>query len=391
MSDSIPFNKPYIAGKELYYIAQAIERGNISADGEFTAASQRILEERLGLRRSLLTSSGTAALEMAAILSGLGPGDEVILPSFTFVSTASAVARLGARPVFVDIRPDTLNLDEALIPAALSERTKAVIPVHYAGVACEMDAILDIASAHDLIVIEDAAHALSARYRGRALGSFGQLACFSFHETKNYTCGEGGALVINDERLEHRAEILRDKGTNRRAFFRGEVDKYTWVDMGSSYVLSEILSAFLLGQLEQMEQLAERRRAIFAGYRERLAHLEEAELLRLPRVPEHCQTNAHNFYVLLRSEREREGLRRHLRERKISAVFHYVPLHSSPMGQLVGRTPDALPVTDSVAARLLRLPFHYELGDADLDRVASEVERYLLTRASSGRTVSLAG
>ncbi len=381
MNHAIQFNKAHLAGNELRYIAQAIERGHLSSGGPFTDACQRLLEERLGFRRPLLVSSGTAALEIAALLCELGPGDEVIMPSFTFVSTASAVARLGAVPVFVDIRPDTLNLDERLIEAAISERTKALIPVHYAGVACEMDEISAIARAHQLLVIEDAAHALSARYKGRALGSLGDLACFSFHETKNYTCGEGGALVVNDARFEARAETIRDKGTNRRAFFRGEVDKYSWVDVGSSYGLSDLLSAFLLGQLEHMQALAERRLAIFQGYVQRFARLEAAEMLRLPHVPAHCETNAHNFYVLLRSAGEREGLRQHLAEASISAVFHYAPLHASPMGRATGRAHGALSVTDSVAERLLRLPFHCELSDDDLDRVTSELERYLIGRA----------
>ena len=373
----INFNESHFAGNELRYVAQAVELGHISSGGKFTEACERLLQDHLGLHRTLLVSSGTAALEMAAMLCRLGPGDEVIMPSFTFVSTASAVSRLGATPVFVDIRPDTLNLDERLIEAAITARTKAIFPVHYAGVGCEMDEISAIAKAHDLLVVEDAAHAVCSRYRGRALGSLGHLACFSFHETKNYTCGEGGALVVNDPQFELRAETIRDKGTNRRAFLRGEVDKYTWVDEGSSYGLSDLLSAFLLGQLEHMETLAERRRTIFEGYRRRLDHLEAAGLLTLPHVPGHCETNAHNFYLLLRTEGERESLRLHLRERQISAVFHYAPLHASPMGQAACRAHGDLPVTTSTAGRLLRLPFHHGLGEDALDRVAFEVERHL--------------
>ena len=303
----IPFNKPYVAGKELYYIAQAVTFGNISGDGYFTKASAKLLEDRLDIRKVLLTPSCTAALEMAAMLCGLGPGDEVIMPSFTFVSTANAVVRMGARPVFVDIRADTLNIDESLIEAAITPRTKAIWVVHYAGVACEMDTIMNIADRHNLWVVEDAAQAVSSTYNGRALGSLGHLGCYSFHETKNYICGEGGALCINDPHFIERAEILRDKGTNRQQFFRGEVDKYTWVDIGSSYVPSEIASAFLFGQLEMLDAIRDRRRAIFDNYSNLLKPLNDAGLLRSPVIPTSCESNYHTFYCLLPSAAARDA------------------------------------------------------------------------------------
>lgn len=358
----IPFNKPFIAGRELYYIAQAVTMGNIAADGHFTKACCRLLEERFGIPRVLLVPSGTAALELAAMLCDLKPGDEVIMPSYTFVSTASAFVRCGARPVFVDIRPDTLNIDETKIEAAITERTRVIVPVHYAGVACEMDRIMEIARRYNLLVVEDAAQGVNAFYKGRALGSIGHLGCYSFHETKNYICGEGGALCINDERFIERAEILRDKGTNRQKFFRGEVDKYTWVDIGSSYVMAEILAAFLLGQLEQLEAISHRRREIYNFYREQLQPLEEADKLRLPRIPAECTTNYHLFYVLLPDEASRDGLLAHLKSRGIHAVFHYVPLHTSPMGRKYGYKEGDLPVTEELAGRLVRLPMFYDLS-----------------------------
>lgn len=376
-ANKIPFNKPFIAGKELHYISQAVLLGNISGDGEFTRRCAELLEQRLGINKVLMTPSCTAALEMAAMLGDLSAGDEVIMPSYTFVSTASAVARCGATPVFVDIRPDTLNLDESLIESALTPRTKAIFPVHYAGVACEMDPILRIARQHGLLVVEDAAQGVHAWYRGRALGSIGDLATFSFHETKNYICGEGGALCINRPDLIRRAEILRDKGTNRRQFLRGEVDKYTWVDLGSSYVPSEIASAFLFGQLECLDSISDRRRTIYETYQQELAPLESAGLLRLPRIPDACRCNFHLFYVLLADEATRDGLLAHLRQHGIHAVFHYVPLHASPMGRQVGRAASDLPVTRDLAARLLRLPMYYDLTQADQARIVGEVRRFL--------------
>ncbi|HVC98367.1 MAG TPA: dTDP-4-amino-4,6-dideoxygalactose transaminase, partial [Pirellulales bacterium] len=340
----------------------------------------RLLEERFGIHKVLMTPSCTAALEMAAMLCGLGPGDEVIMPSFTFVSTANAVVRLGAKPVFVDIRPDTLNIDDALIEDAITPRTKAIFPVHYAGVGCEMDRIMTIARKHGLLVVEDAAQGVNAFYNGRALGSLGDLGCYSFHETKNYICGEGGALCINHPELVERAEIIRDKGTNRKQYFRGQTDKYTWVDVGGSYVPSELCCAFLYGQLELLDQITQRRRAIYQGYRQRLKPLEAEGLLRLPITPEDCGSNYHMFYVLLPNQVIRDGLLGHLDAQGINAVFHYVPLHSSPMGRAVGGAGIELPITQSLSARLLRLPFHHELSDADQARIAAQIAVFLRHR-----------
>lgn len=373
----IPFNKPFIAGKELYYIAQAVTMGNIAADGYFTKACCRVLEERFGIRKVLLVPSGTAALELAAMLCDIRPGDEVIMPSYTFVSTASAFVRVGARPVFVDIRPDTLNLDEAKIEAAVTARTRVIVPVHYAGVGCDMDAIMDIARRHNLIVVEDAAQGVNAFYKGRALGSIGHLGCYSFHETKNYICGEGGALCINDERFIERAEILRDKGTNRQKFFRGEVDKYTWVDVGSSYVMAEILAAFLFGQLEQLDAISARRREIYEYYAEHLRPLEDAGSLRLPRIPADCRSNYHLFYVLTNDGNIRDGLIKHLRRAGVLAVFHYVPLHSSPAGRKWASSIGELTVTQDAAERLLRLPIYHDLSRDEQGRVVYEIAAYL--------------
>ena len=367
-SQDVPFNRPFIAGKELFYVAQAVTLGNIGGDGHFTQQCSRMLECRFGVHKALMTPSCTAALEMAAMLCDLGPGDEVIMPSYTFVSTASAVARLGAKPVFVDIRPDTLNLDEMLVEAAISDHTKAIFPVHYAGVGCEMDRLMAIARGYNLLVVEDAAQGVNAFYNGRALGSIGHLGCYSFHETKNYICGEGGALCINDHRFQERAEIIRDKGTNRQKFFRGEVDKYTWVDIGSSNVPSEISSAFLFGQLEQFDTIAARRREIYQLYRRKLKPLEAEGRLRLPVIPEDCVSNSHMFYVILPSAEQRDQTMAELKARGIHAVFHYIPLHSSPMGRKLGCDTN-LPVTEDLSRRLLRLPMYYDMTDEDQNRV----------------------
>jgi dTDP-4-amino-4,6-dideoxygalactose transaminase len=373
MAEPIPFNRPFIAGKELYYIARAVALGNIGGDGHFTQQCSRLLEERFGIHRVLMVPSCTAALEMAAMLCDLGPGDEVILPSFTFVSTANAVVRLGAEPVFVDVRPDTLNLDDALIEDAITPRTKAIFPVHYASIGCEMDRILAVARAYGLRVVEDAAQAVNAWYEGRALGSLGDLGTYSFHETKNYICGEGGALCINDPALVERAEIIRDKGTNRRQFFRGQVDKYTWVDVGSSYVPSEICCAFLYAQLEMLETIAERRQALYHFYQEQLRPLEAQGLLRLPHIPANCTGNAHLFYVLLPDLATRQALLEHLRREEVYAVFHYVPLHSSPMGQKYGYRPGDLPITEDISGRLIRLPLAYTMTTEEQLRVVSAI------------------
>ncbi len=369
----IPFNKPFIAGKELYYIAQAVTLGNISGDGHYTQLCSRLLEDRFDIHRALLTPSCTAALEMAAQLCEVGPGDEVIMPSYTFVSTANAVARLGGKPVFVDIREDTLNLDESLIETAITSKTKAIFPVHYAGVSCDMDRILALAKAHKLRVVEDAAQGVNATYQGRALGSIGDLGAYSFHETKNYICGEGGALCVNAPDLAERAEILRDKGTNRQKFFRGEIDKYTWVDLGSSYVPSEISAAFLYGQLELMEPISERRRRIFENYRLGLSEIATSGVVRLPIVTESCQSNYHMFYLLTKDNAARSRLIQHLKERDIQSVFHYVPLHTSPMGNRFGYAEGDLPVTENLSGRLVRLPFFYELTEEEQNRVIEAV------------------
>jgi len=384
MSDYIPFNKPFIAGKELYYIAQAVTLGNVSGDGYFTEKCSQIMEERFGIHKVLMTPSCTAALEMAAILCDLKPGDEVILPSFTFVSTASALVRMGAKPVFVDIRPDTLNIDETRIEEAITKKTRAIMPVHYAGIGCEMDRIMAIAQGNNLRVIEDAAQAVHADYNDKSLGSIGDFGAYSFHQTKNYICGEGGALCINDPEMVERAEIIRDKGTNRKKFFRGEVDKYTWVDIGSSYVPSEISCAFLYAQLELLDTIADRRKDIYQLYRSQLKPLESQGLLKLPYTPEDCASNFHMFYIVLPNEELRNSLMEHLRDRNIKSVFHYVPLHSSPMGQSFGFSEGQLPITEQLSARLLRLPFFYEISTEEQQRVVSEIELFL---QKNGKTI----
>lgn len=383
---AIPFNRPFFVGKELHYIAQAVALGNIAGDGQFTERCASILQDSFAIPKVLMTPSCTASLEMAAMLCELAEGDEVIVPSFTFVSTAAAFVRERATPVFVDIRPDTLNLDESQIEDAITPRTKVICPVHYAGVGCEMDAIVDIARRHKLVVVEDAAQGVNAWYRGRGLGSIGHIGCYSFHETKNFICGEGGALCLNDPAFVERAEILRDKGTNRRRFFRGQVDKYTWVDVGSSYVPSEIASAFLCAQLEQMAGITQQRRALAARYRQALQPLADQGAFELPYTPPHCQDNAHMFYLLLPSQSVRQEFIAFLKARGITSVFHYVPLHSSPMGQEVGRVQGMLPVTDSVSSRLVRLPMYYDLSTPDQDRVIAAIHDFV-ARHSSGKAI----
>ena len=373
MTIHIPFNKPCIVGSELIYVGQAISGGHASGDGPFTRRAQKLMEDRFSARRILLTTSCTAALEMAALLCKLGPGDEVIVPSFTFVSTANAIVLRGAKPIFVDIRPDTLNIDERLIEAAITPRTRAIFPVHYAGVGCEMDEIMTIARRHNLLVVEDAAQGVFAKYKGQWLGTIGHMGCYSFHETKNFSCGEGGALTVNDPDLEKRAEILREKGTNRSQFLRGQVDKYTWVDIGSSYILSDMLAAFLHGQLENMEKITARRSEIFNRYASLLAPLVESGRIRTPFIPEHCTSNHHMFYLLAANLDERGALIAHLRKAGILAVFHYVPLHSSPFAKSLGWSQPNLPVTDDTSSRLLRLPMYYDLNDRDVAEVALSV------------------
>jgi dTDP-4-amino-4,6-dideoxygalactose transaminase len=376
-ADPITFNRPHATGREFAYIEQAIENRHLSGNGPFTERCTNWLEERLGAVRVLLTFSCTSALEMAAILADLRPGDEVIMPSFTFVSTASSVALRGAIPVFVDIRPDTMNLDEARVADAITGRTKAILPVHYAGVGCDMDSIMAIADENDLFVIEDAAQAICASYRGRPLGGIGDLGCLSFHETKNVNCGEGGALIINNEEWVERAEILQEKGTNRSQFFRGQVDKYTWVELGSSFLTSEINAAYLWAQLEAADEITARRLEIWHAYHERFARLEAAGRARRPVVPDGCEHNAHMYYLLLEDVETRVRLIADLRKQGIQAVFHYIPLHSSPAGRRFGRTQRRLGVTDRVSECLVRLPLWVAMSDAEIERVCEAVEASL--------------
>jgi dTDP-4-amino-4,6-dideoxygalactose transaminase len=373
----IPFNKPFTIGAELDNIRAALEEGHLSGDGRFTRACHQWLEQHLGARRALLTHSCTAALEMAAILSDVGPGDEVIMPSFTFVSTANAFVLRGAVPVFVDIRPDTLNLDERLIEAAVTKRTRAVVPVHYAGVACEMDEIVHLSARHGLVVVEDAAQGILAEYKGRRLGAIGHLGCLSFHETKNVISGEGGALLVNDERFLARAEVIREKGTNRAQFFRGEVDKYTWVDVGSSYLPSELVGAFLAAQLEQAAVINAKRLRLCEMYRAGLAALEARGEVALPQpLPEGVVSNGHMFYLLLPTADTRARLIAHLKALGVHAVFHYVPLHSAPAGERFGRTAGTMTVTDDISERLLRLPLYHDLAEDDAARIAEAVTAF---------------
>jgi dTDP-4-amino-4,6-dideoxygalactose transaminase len=371
---SIPFNKPFIIGRELELISDAVAQGHLSGDGPYSRRCHQWFEERLGCQKALLTHSCTAALEMAAILCDIQPGDEVIMPSYTFVSTANAFVLRGAVPVFVDIRPDTLNIDETQIASAITKKTKAIAPVHYAGVPCEMKTILDIASAHDLLVVEDAAQALLSRYDGKYLGTLGHFGCLSFHETKNIISGEGGALLINDDRFAERAEIIREKGTNRSQFFRGAVDKYTWVDIGSSFLPTELVGAFLYAQLEQADAIINRRREICTQYAEQLASLHQSGVITLPSFDQ--DSNGHMFYLLLSSLDVRSKLINHLKDRGILPVFHYVPLHSSPAGRKFGRTGTTMNQTDALSDRLLRLPLYYEMTDADIGRICDAIRDF---------------
>ena len=376
-----PFNRPLIAGRELEYIQQAVSNRHLSGNGPFTARCQTWLQERLGAAKTLLTHSCTAALEMAAILSEVGPGDEVILPSFTFVSTANAFVLRGATPVFVDIREDTCNIDESLIEAAITPKTRAIVAVHYAGVACDMDPIVAVARRHRLLVIEDAAQGLLSTYRRRPVGTLGDLAAISFHETKNIISGEGGALILNDERWSARSEIIWEKGTNRSQFFRGAVDKYTWVDIGSSYLPSEINAAFLYAQLEAADEITERRRAIWNRYHATFEVLERTGTARRPTIPADCGHNAHMYYLQFQNSGHRTAIQSTLREAGVDVVFHYVPLHSSPAGRRYGRAGGAMTVTDRVAGTLLRLPLWVGMAEADVDRVADAVMQALVHAA----------
>jgi dTDP-4-amino-4,6-dideoxygalactose transaminase len=379
-TDFIPFNQPYATGKELVYLAEAQRNSHLSGDGLFTKRCHRWVEERTGCAKALLTHSCTSALDLAALLLDLESGDEVIMPSYTFVSTANAFVLRGAVPVFVDIREDTLNLDERLIEAAITPRTRAIAPVHYAGVSCDMDAIVAIARRHHLSVVEDAAQGIMAGYKGRALGAIGDLGSFSFHETKNIISGEGGALLVNDPALVPRAEIIREKGTDRDRFFRGEVDKYTWQDLGSSFLPSEITAAFLWAQLEEAERITRGRMAVWQRYHAMLEPLEQSGLLRRPIIPADCQHNGHMYYVLLAPGTDRQMVLRELKASGIHAVFHYVPLHSSPAGLRFGRADGDLKLTTSLAERLIRLPMWLGLEEVQQQRVCDVLADILRTR-----------
>ena len=376
MMNVIPFNRPVIIGKELYYISQAIQSGHASGDGAFTKKCHAYLERALGVPKVFLTTSCTDALEMCAVLLNIQPGDQVIVPAFTFVSSVNAFVLRGAQPVFADVRPDTLNLDETRLERLITPRTKAIVVVHYAGVGCEMDAIGAIAARHNIPVVEDNAHGLFAKYNGRFLGTFGALATQSFHETKNFTCGEGGSLIVNDARVTERAEIIREKGTNRSRFFRGQVDKYTWVDVGSSYLPSDLLAAFLYAQLEARDEIQAKRKMIWEFYRAQLDAWAEANQVRMPIIPAHCDQSYHMFYMLLPSLEYRQALIAHLRAQQILSVFHYLPLHLSDMGRQFGGKPGDCPVTEDVSDRLLRLPFYNDMTEADLARVVAEIQRF---------------
>ena len=368
----IPFNKPCLTGKELHYIAEAHARGQLAGDGYFTKKCNHWLQEKTCCHRALLTHSCTAALEMAAILADIQPGDEVIMPSYTFVSTANAFVLRDAVPVFVDIRPDTLNLDERLIEAAITPRTRAIVPVHYAGVACEMEEIMAIARRHNLLVIEDAAQAVMATYNGRPLGSLGDFGCYSFHETKNIISGEGGALLINNPRFAERAEIIREKGTNRSQFFRGQIDKYTWVDLGSSYLPGEVIAAFLWAQLQEASAITSRRLALWDRYHQAFAPLEAAGRLTRPRLAERCGHNAHMYYLLLADLEDRTRFISRLKQQDVQAVFHYIPLHRAPAGERYGRVSGSLRHTHVLSERLVRLPLWPGL-EHDQERVIDAV------------------
>ena len=372
----IRFNVPPYVGKETEYMKEAIDSHKICGDGEFTKRCNAWIEEHTGTAKALLTTSGTQALEMAALLSDIQPGDEVILPSYTFVSTANAFVLRGAKLVFVDIRPDTMNIDENLIEDAITEKTRAIVPVHYAGVGCEMDTIMDIAKRHNLVVVEDAAQGVNAFYKGRALGSIGDYGCFSFHETKNYSMGEGGAILINRPEQIEDAEIIREKGTDRSRFFRGQVDKYTWVNIGSSFLPSDINAAYLMAQLEMADEINENRLQSWARYNEGLQDLAQEGVIELPYIPEECAHNAHMFYIKTKDMEERKALISYLKERDIAAVFHYVPLHSAPAGLRFGRFHGEDRYTTKESERLLRLPMYYNLSESDQQKVIDAVHGF---------------
>ena len=372
----IPFNKPPYIGKESEYVIDAVNKGHISGDGEYTKKCAKKLEELSGTKRALLTTSCTHATEMAALLSDIKPGDEVIMPSYTFVSTADAFVLRGATPVFVDIRPDTMNIDETLIEYAITSKTKAIVPVHYAGVGCEMDTIMDIARRHNLTVIEDAAQAIASTYKGKALGTLGDFGCYSFHETKNISMGEGGALLIQNEDLVEPAEIIREKGTNRAKFFRGQIDKYTWVNYGSSYLPSDMNAAYLWAQLENIDIIQKKRLSVWNRYKEGLSELEKKEYIEFGVIPDECTNNAHMFYIKVRDLENRTDLLNFLKENGIQAVFHYVPLHSAPAGRKFGRFNGEDRYTTKESERLVRLPLFYSIADEEVNFIIEIVKEF---------------
>ena len=372
----IPFNKPPYIGKESEYVLDAVNKGHISGDGEYTKKCAKELEELSGTKRALLTTSCTHATEMAALLADIKPGDEVIMPSYTFVSTADAFVLRGATPVFVDIRPDTMNIDETLIEDAITSKTKAIVPVHYAGVGCEMDTIMDIARRHNLTVIEDAAQAIASTYKGKALGTFGDFGCYSFHETKNISMGEGGALLIQNEDLVEPAEIIREKGTNRAKFFRGQIDKYTWVNYGSSYLPSDMNAAYLWAQLENIDTIQKKRISVWNRYKEGLSELEKKEYIEFGVIPDECTNNAHMFYIKVSDLETRTELISYLKEKGIMAVFHYVPLHSAPAGRKFGRFNGEDRYTTKESERLIRLPLFYSISDEEVEYTIEMLLKY---------------
>jgi len=374
----IPFNKPYTTGKELNYVQDSINRNKISGDGYYTKKVHEFIEKTFNTPKALLTTSGSTALDMAALLLDIKEGDEIILPSYTFVSTANPFLVARAKIIFAEIKEDTLNIDPEDIKRKITSKTRAIVPVHYAGVACDMDAIVEIANKNDIKIIEDAAQGVNAKYKGKYLGTIGDIGCYSFHETKNYSCGEGGAILINkDKELIERAEIIREKGTNRSKFFREEIDKYTWVDIGSSYLPSDMLAAFLYAQFEQLDEINGKRKFIFNNYYKHLKKLENRGILRLPIIPEGRECNYHMFYILLNSERERNNLMYKLKDNGILAVFHYIPLHSAPMGLKMGYKVGDLPITENLSGRILRLPMYADLREKELGYIVEEICRIL--------------
>lgn len=391
MKYRIPFSKPYVSAEALDYVSQSLESGEIGGEGPYTSLCHSFLENRYGAGKALLTTSCTAALEMSALLCGIGPGDEVILPSYTFVSTANAFALRGCSLKFVDIRADTLNMDETKIEELITKRTKLIVPVHYGGVACEMDAIMSVANEHNIRVIEDAAQGIQARYKGRHLGTIGHLGAYSFHETKNISCGEGGALLVNDMSFSEQSEILREKGTNRSQFLRGQVDKYTWVDVGSSYLPADLLAAVLYAQLMSAETIFEARKKVYKIYLERLADLEKQGIIQLPVIPKECDSNFHIFYFLVENNTLRGKLLSYLTAQGIQATFHYVPLHSSPMGKVLVDSERPLPNTEHLSARLVRLPLYADMSEIEAQQVTDAVIKFFVAEGVFSNSNSAVG